>query len=216
MKKRAFTLIELLIVVAIIAILAAIAVPNFLEAQIRSKIARAKSDLRTLALACETYRIDDSKYPIMPQNPSANNQNIVKAHRWPWEYGQWYMLSTPIAYITAPPKDALFKKANEQWGIWQDYYRCWNLINSANVAISGATPWGYPSTVNYARNGGTILMASVGPDCVEDISDGTAVGTAGRGIGGMCQYDPTNGTISWGDIYYGMGVGFDVSSKMNH
>jgi prepilin-type N-terminal cleavage/methylation domain-containing protein len=61
--KKAFTLIELLIVVAIIAILAAIAVPNFLEAQTRAKVSRVLSDQRTYATALETYMIDNSAYP---------------------------------------------------------------------------------------------------------------------------------------------------------
>ena len=63
-KYSAFTLIELLIVVAIIAILAAIAVPNFLEAQIRSKISRAQSDMRSIATALESYRVDQNSYPL--------------------------------------------------------------------------------------------------------------------------------------------------------
>src|SRR5260221_3715617 len=60
--KRAFTLIELLIVVAIIAILAAIAVPNFLEAQTRAKVSRVKADMRTLGTAMEQYNVDYNGY----------------------------------------------------------------------------------------------------------------------------------------------------------
>ena len=60
---KAFTLIELLIVVAIIGILAAIAVPNFLNAQIRAKIARVEADLKAMATAIEMYRMDNNAYP---------------------------------------------------------------------------------------------------------------------------------------------------------
>ena len=55
MAMNGFTLVELLVVVAIIAILSLIAVPNFLEAQVRAKVSRARSDLRTVATGLEAY-----------------------------------------------------------------------------------------------------------------------------------------------------------------
>lgn len=69
MKLRAaFTMIELLVVVAIIAILAAIAVPNFLEAQVRSKVSRTMQDMSTVRTAVQAYYADAEAYP--PNNPA--------------------------------------------------------------------------------------------------------------------------------------------------
>ncbi|HPA48466.1 MAG TPA: prepilin-type N-terminal cleavage/methylation domain-containing protein, partial [bacterium] len=61
-QRGAFTLIELLIVVAIIGILAAIAVPNFLNARMRATIARMETDVKALGDALMMYRIDHRCY----------------------------------------------------------------------------------------------------------------------------------------------------------
>ena len=60
----AFTLIELLIVVAIIGIIAAIAIPNLLNAIDRGKQKRTMADLRSIGTAVESYAVDNNVYPV--------------------------------------------------------------------------------------------------------------------------------------------------------
>lgn len=59
---KGFTLIELMIVVAIIGILAAIAIPNFLNYQCKAKQSEARSNLAALAVAQEAYFAENSTY----------------------------------------------------------------------------------------------------------------------------------------------------------
>lgn len=61
--RRGFSLIELMIVVAIIGILAAVAVPSFLDATDEAKAARIQADLATVGSAVEIYYAKNGNYP---------------------------------------------------------------------------------------------------------------------------------------------------------
>jgi type IV pilus assembly protein PilA len=64
LKRKGFTLIELMVVIAIIIILAAIAIPNYLKMTERAKRSRLASDFATLATVLETFKTDWGTYPL--------------------------------------------------------------------------------------------------------------------------------------------------------
>ncbi|MGF1573652.1 MAG: prepilin-type N-terminal cleavage/methylation domain-containing protein [Sumerlaeia bacterium] len=182
--RNAFTLIELLIVVAIIAILAAIAVPNFLEAQTRSKVSRAQADLRTLAIGIEMYTVDYSN--SMPWWVAVDGKVGEQ---------QIHLITSPVAYLTSIADDVSQAK-EPQLSV---------NPNKNFTAFFGKVPRYFVYTDRYTSVGSFSLdgregwtVRSMGPDqdfdLIGDPADNDSI-IPQNGI-----YDPTNGTISNGDV----------------
>ena len=77
---KGFTLIEILVVVGIIALIAAVAVPNLLRARISSNEAAAQANLKSVASALEMYAVANGTYPpnttmLTVQNPPYLNKD---------------------------------------------------------------------------------------------------------------------------------------------
>ncbi len=201
-RKQGFTLIELLIVVAIIAILAAIAIPNFLEAQVRAKVSRAKSDMRSIATAQEAYMVDWNTYTYKDAGDNMQQPTYVEGLRF---------LTSPIAYITTLPNDS-FGGYKDSPGWMKPMFEFG--AGSATEKVSTGPP-NNPNPRGMPAD--TFLIRSVGPDAVDDTNINSYPWPPTRNPeGAMNQtgvnavlsqiYDPTNGTVSFGDIYRVGGV----------
>jgi len=207
--RGGFTLIELLVVVSIISILSAIAVPNFLDAQTRAKVARTKADMRTLATAVECYHVDRNQYPVR------HNSNIlytptlpeVAVGSVPTRLKQMSAITTPVAYLSLLPVDVFERHLpgpNNVIDYWDPIQVSW-FINTNNPFRPQF--WVGPNDLGW-------MTVSVGPDgVIGQLNSGDQYGWpwAGKPLKGSMNncYDPTNGTISAGNIYYSGVLGMD-------
>ncbi len=195
--RKAFTLIELLIVVAIIAILAAIAVPNFLEAQTRAKVSRARADMRTEATALETYRIDYNVYP-RPFDAHVGGTYYTRGN---WHEHIPSTLSTPVAYLSAIPANDPFLPVVPDRPVLkpvQGRHFYFNAPFSLKAIEADRGLVNYGEYVNYRRIGGDFAIFSYGPD--KSYYNNTLAGTAAKTWHQFIDYDASNGTISAGNI----------------
>lgn len=192
LQRRAFTLIELLIVVAIIAILAAIAIPNFLEAQTRAKVSRVRADHRSIATALESYRVDYNMYPDWYQ---VTGFDFVSE-----TYTEPPVLSTPTAYITSYASifgDPFRPQLSASW--WDSglyLYHSKSMIVNINRGLYGGSSDWEPTEwfmeifgIAGARETHWWILGSSGPDRILWVDAAMQI-----------PYDTTNGTASEGDI----------------
>ncbi|MBN1515421.1 prepilin-type N-terminal cleavage/methylation domain-containing protein [Candidatus Sumerlaeota bacterium] len=194
--RSGFTLIELLIVVLIIAILAAIAVPNFLEFQVRAKVSRSMADMRSLAIALEAYCVDEGDYPYSYWDTSYRERLIC--------------LTNPLAYISTIPFDVFAETVIKNNAAWIasggddsndggfDYWTKWAAWGYAEPVV-GDTPWNFPTNADSPFK---YQLRSLGPDQKYDGGNTFGPSMPPSPYDNLpMAYDPTNGTVSAGDVY---------------
>ncbi|MCG3196539.1 MAG: hypothetical protein GHCLOJNM_01015 [bacterium] len=185
--REGFTLLELLIVVAIILILIAIALPNFIEARIRAKVARAEADMRTLAVAVESYYQDRRIYPY-PSVASLDATHLTDGLR---------LLTTPISYLTDLPTDPFSLPVEGSVAL---HFR------GPNYKLVSTTP--LPIGLPRTNNVDAYFLYSYGPNLDDESTYGGQFWPFSQ-LDNPCaylnstnlkSYSPTNGTKSAGDI----------------
>ena len=225
MTRRAFTLIELLIVVSMIAILASIAVPNFLEAQVRSKTARVAIDMSATEAGLHAYYADHRGYP--PSRPA-----VVELMSQAWAFDD--RDGEEASSIDQEPTTATLANEPSGWGrnyhrepaspFWQidegrrDAFResGWDmaaLTTPVSYVLSRVLPDPFSDTrgapfvyynalqgapeIRKQSNYPRYVLLSYGPDTDQFAPSDLANPMRGPFI----PYDPTNGTVSQGDIF---------------
>jgi type II secretion system protein G len=117
--QKGFTLIELMIVVAIIGILAAIAIPLFANVQARARIAKAQADMRTIASAISMFQAHTG---TLPATLAALTTTVVNGQN---QTAGPFLASVPVTPDTAT------------WGTYQGGYSLDTTAGTFSLTATG-------------------------------------------------------------------------------
>lgn len=224
--KRGFTMVELLIGMAAIALLTAIALPNYLEAQTRANVARSRRDLHTIAQATEAYIADWGA----PPHARLKVGYAPDAAKQIYHFGLYAFtpLTSPVAYMGStalpdpfcPPYSSrdycgiispLYDTSEIEYQLPFTYYYV-NILGAAQGWAWGGYPYPEATAKNHWAQ---YLIIGLGPDSRKGPDQrpgrGPGYGWSNRTYFNALEgqkwnrwaiqnYDPSNGAVSYGDL----------------
>ncbi len=116
-SQRGFTLVELMVVVAIIALLAAVVIPNFVHARAQAAVSQSMANMKQIGTALELYYADKQDYPTTgttvdpalfgaTTNPYLTVTPVNAIGRKPYTYGYVQAAGgVPPSYTLLDPSD---------------------------------------------------------------------------------------------------------------
>lgn len=141
-----FTVVELLIVIAVLLTIAAIAVPHFLDALERARIARAVGDLRTIGNAVQGYQVINQQWPLTLDDVGyASNLD-------PWGNPYQYLSFTDVKGKGKMRKDRFLVPINSYFDLYS--------MGKDGQSVPPLTAAASQDDVVWANDGGFIGLAS--------------------------------------------------------
>ncbi len=208
MNTKAASLVEILLLMLVALIMAVLGGHRYLEADERSKVSEARSNMRMAATVLEAYFIDYGVYPF-------DGYRAADRAR----YQEWYMpvdVTTPISYVRSLAdlndpfvEGGLEDAPHSQHGQlrYRNTHSTWGTRYADMQDPAPESP--SPHYEAIRQDFGEWSLISVGPDghlgpsasSPEDLFPGAQSWPTPSGYPDHAQpYDPTNGATSWGDI----------------